>query len=216
MPPSPVLLSYWGATLPLRCVTYFRSARREITQTLHPVRCVGAMAPNALKDGSVREMPMRAIKRQTPPSSTEAAWGRGSRTRGEARVRPLNNYQHPKVPSSYGVPPFNSSTCRPSFRPRFQQLPPPPFVGVPSRTEQCSRKHPRAPSICGLALESIFLERDLSSMPREGGTHDTPYAWPHRATDMRTVRNRTLRSGRSNCSCGASKSAIHRYNVLHV
>ena len=25
-----------------------------------------------------------------------------------------------------------------------------------------------------------------------------------------------LRSGRSNCSCGATKTAIHRYNVFHV
>ena len=61
--------------------------------------------------------------------------GRGSRTRGEARVRPSNTPPAPKVPSSYGAP-VNSSRCRPSFRRRFQQLPRTPFVGVPWRTEQ--------------------------------------------------------------------------------
>jgi hypothetical protein len=61
--------------------------------------------------------------------------GRGSRTRGEARVRPSNTPPAPKVPSSMALP-FNSSRCRPSFRRRFQQLPRTPFVGVPWRTEQ--------------------------------------------------------------------------------
>lgn len=58
-------------------------------------------------------------------------------TRAEPRVRPLNNYRHPKFPRGVGALSFNSSMCRPSFRPHFQQPPRPPFVGVSLRTEQC-------------------------------------------------------------------------------
>ena len=58
-------------------------------------------------------------------------------TRAGPRVRPLNNYRHPKFPRGVGALSFNSSMCRPSFRSHFQQPPRPPFVGVSLRTEQC-------------------------------------------------------------------------------
>jgi hypothetical protein len=84
---------------------------------------------------------MRPNKSSNPAIEQGGCPGRGSRTRGEARVRPLNNYPTPKVPC-YGPPPFNSSRYRPSFRPRLQQLPQPSFVGVPRRTEQYRAQQP--------------------------------------------------------------------------
>ena len=44
--------------------------------------------------------------------------GRGSRTRGEARGRPLNNYRHPKFPLASRTSRLISSRCRPSIADR--------------------------------------------------------------------------------------------------
>ena len=41
---------------------------------------------------------MRPNKSSNPAIEQGGCPGRGSRTRGEARVRPLNNYRHPKFP----------------------------------------------------------------------------------------------------------------------